>query len=131
MELAHKELIQKPKYVCTDIVARLKLYFATIDNLVAFYKSHEPTNAEVVNMLHTEISNDAEREVLNCLMKYVRGLEKSELCSFPKFVTASDIIITDRIQASFTQITGAARRPISHVDVHLCKFLQTQANFCI
>ena len=57
-ELAHKELIQKPKYVShcwSDIVAKLKLYFPAIEDLVAFYQSHDPTNAKVVNILYAEI----------------------------------------------------------------------------
>ena len=36
-------------------------------------------------------------------MYHIAGL----LCSFLKFVTSSDIIVTDTIQVSFTTITGA------------------------
>lgn len=77
IELAHKELIQKPKYVSdcwSDVIAKLKLYFPTIEDLVAFYKSHEPTNAKVVALLHADITNDGEREAFNHLKKYVRGI---------------------------------------------------------
>jgi hypothetical protein len=133
MELAHKELIQKPKYVSdcwSDIIAKLKLYFPTIEDLVAFYKSHEPTNAKVVDMLHADITNDGEREAFNHLKKYVRGLEKSKLYAFLKFVTAADIIITDKIQVSFSTITGAARRPISHTCGCTLELPSTYANFC-
>ena len=133
IELAHKELIQKPKYVSdcwSDILAKLKVYFPTIKDLVAFYKSHEPTNAKVVDMLQAEITNDGEREAFNHLKKYVRGLEKSKLSAFLKFVTASDIIITDKIQVSFSTISGAARRPISHTCGCTLELPSTYANFC-
>ena len=109
---------------------KLKVFFPTIEDLMAFYVSQEPTNAKVVNMLHAEITNDAEREAFNYLKKYVRGLEKSKLCSFLKFVTSSDIIVTNTIQVSFTAITSAARRSICHSCGCTLELPSTYSNFC-
>lgn len=133
VELAHKELIQKPKYVSdcwSEVLSKLKLYFPTIEDLIAFYQSHEPTNTKVVSMLQADVCSDAEREAFNHLKKYVRGLDKSKLYAFLRFVTASDIIVTDKIQVSFSGITGAARRPVSHTCGCTLELPSTYANFC-
>ena len=125
--------MQKPKYVSdcwSEVIAKLKLYFPTIEDFVAFYKSHKPTNAKVVALLHADITNDGEREAFNHLKKYVRGMEKSKLSTFLKFVTASDIIIMDIIKVSFSTITAAARRPISYTCRCTLELPSTYANFC-
>ena len=48
-------------------------------------------------------------------MQYIRSLEDFESTKLLRFLTGSDIIIIENIEASFSAMKGLARRPITHI----------------
>ncbi len=118
-QLAHQELIQKPRFVSNcmaPILNHLKssMHFSSLANLVLFYESKKPSPKKVVKLFIGAPSNDAERQAFDHLKRYVKNLSEDTLKLFLQFTTGSDLLVTDSITVSFTSIDGAARRPIAH-----------------
>lgn len=117
-ELAHQELIQRPRYIgqCwAPILCELKRYepFKNPERIAEFLASKTPSARKVVRSIECSPSNDAERQCLDFLKKFIRSLDSPALCTFLKYTTGSDIL-PDSIAVSFTSMDGFARRPIVH-----------------
>ena len=80
LELAHQELIQKPRYVVNSwasIVKSLRshYYFQTLEGLKGLYDSKRPTAKRLIKLFRAEPSNDAEWQSLEHLKRFVKSLE--------------------------------------------------------
>ena len=119
-ELAHKELIQEPKYVRDAWAAVFSKHaygmeeFSSIKNVVDLISKRVPTTKKVLNMLQANPKTSAERDVFDFVRKFLRGLEASKLRNFLKFATGADVICVETIYIQFSQLDGLARRPIAH-----------------
>lgn len=118
-ELAHKELIQRPRYVAECWRAVLSSYLKGSDLSTAkkvhdLFKALEPTSRKVLGMIQANPCNDNERSALDYLKRFIRGMEDSQLKSFLMFVTGADVLCVPDIQVEFTQLDRLARRPIAH-----------------
>ena len=117
-ELAHKEIIQKPKYVADcwrRIVSYLKAcYFTNTSALLTCYDSILPTNSKVISLFKATPVGPAESETLGHLKRFVRGLDEAILATFFRYTTASDVLVTDSIEITFTTQEGLQRRPVAH-----------------
>ena len=113
------------------IVQELKQYpqFQTIAGFQGFYDRINPTNKKVLNLLEAQPNTEAERDALNLLQRYIRGLDNAKLIQFLRFKTASDVLITNKIEVSFTRLEGASSRPIAHTYGPLLKLPSTFSNF--
>ena len=132
-ELAHQELILKPKYVihCWNPVLNTLLHhtdFQTCENLKEFYKSKSPSAKKVLKLFKAEPFNDAERQSLDHLKRFVKSLERPTLLKFLHFCTGSDIITCDSIQVTLTSLNGLERRPIARTCVPLIELPSTYMN---
>ena len=94
-QLAHQELIQKPKYISNcwkPIVVSLKgqSEFASLEAMKQLYDAKKPTTKKVVKLLNALPSNDAQRNCLDNLKHYINSLNKNSLkkifCSLPLVV---------------------------------------------
>lgn len=118
-QLAHQELIQRPRYVSdcwSPILQSLKAYdhFQSAENLYAFYEEKKPTPKKVVKILHASPINDAERNIFEHLKRFVKSLEGNVL-AFLQFTTGASVLLQGtQIEVSFTQLDGLSRRPIAH-----------------
>lgn len=118
-ELAHQELIQRPKYIANawiPIINKLKQHaqFTTIESLQALYEAKKPTNKKVCNLLSANPSTDAERECLSHLKRFIKSLDDSMLRLFLQFVSGSDTIAIEKVDVGFNEETGFGRRPTAH-----------------
>ena len=59
----------------------------------------------------------------------MRGLDNAKLIQFLRFTTASDVLITNKIEVSFTRLEGASSRPIAHTCGPLLELPSTYSNF--
>lgn len=133
VELAHKELVQKPSYVadCWEkILTPLKLSFPTTDELVNHLSSLQPTPAKVCRMFNATPANPAETETLAHLKRWVKGLDNTSLRRFLRLSTGADVLIGTAIQVTFTSLTGAGRRPIFHTCGSVLEVPSTYDDFC-
>lgn len=117
-ELAHQELIQKPRYILNcwaPILSMLRQHpdFQSFDSLKQFYERKSPSAKKIIKLFKAEPINDAERQSLDHLKRFVKSLEGKALSQFLHFCTGSDIITCDSIAVSFNSLTGLARRPVA------------------
>uniref|UniRef100_A0A8W8MHV8 HECT domain-containing protein n=1 Tax=Magallana gigas TaxID=29159 RepID=A0A8W8MHV8_MAGGI len=90
LKMAHKELIQKPKYalekmaeVCrNEIIVQIP---SEVD-LLEMYESKRPSVRKVLKMISSN----------------------------PRFLTGTDILCVEKIEVTFTKLIGIERRPIAH-----------------
>lgn len=116
-ELAHKKIIQKPQYVVDcwkNVIPFFLECFPSRENVDQLYVRLVPTVSRVIASFHAEESNEAERDAMKHLKRFVRGLDKVKLAKFLQFVTGSNIMLTDHIFIVFTRLEGLERRPIAH-----------------
>lgn len=116
-ELAHKEIIQKPQYVVNcweNVIPHFVEYFPNRDAIELLYDRLVPTVSRVIACLQAEERNEAERDAMKHLKRFVRGLDKVKLGKFLQFVTGSNVMITNMIYIVFTRLEGLERRPIAH-----------------
>ena len=93
VELAHKELVQKPKYVadCWEgILKSLKMFFPTVEALQDQFSSLQPTSAKVCRMVIATPETPAEAESLEHLKRWVKGLDD---CLLRKFLRLSTNLV--------------------------------------
>ena len=119
-ELAHQELIQKPRYITNCWSPVLKLLqsgpdstFKTPAGVVELYEKKHPTAKKVNKLFHADMSSDAERPSMHHL-RYVKSLKGKALERFLHFTTGSDVLTCDSIEILFTKLDGFQRRPIVH-----------------
>ena len=113
LELAHQEIVQKPRYVTdcwSPIITILKKLIKTPDDLSKLYKERKPTPKKVVQLLEASPFSDAER---CCLKRYLKSLERN-ISTFLRFVTGSDILNCSTIKVTFSSLDGLSRRPVAH-----------------
>ena len=118
-ELAHQELIQRPRYICNSwapIMSGLKDFtqFQTVANLMQLYEDSRPSPKKVVKLFSVKPSNEAERECVGHLKRFVKSLDDIVLGAFLQFVTGSNIITVTKIEVGFSTESGFARRPVAH-----------------
>ena len=103
-EIAHQEIIQKPKYILNcwaPILKALKVfsYFQSIKGVENMYDAKRPTT--VLKLIQSEPALAKERQCLDNLKKYIRSLQ-GDLQVFLQFVTGSDVICFLLIEVTFT-----------------------------
>ena len=118
-ELAHQEIIQRPKYVAnawSPILKQLKGFkqFETVESLVSFYEAKKPNQKKVCKLFISSPASDAERECFSHLKRFVKSLDDNVISVFLQYVTGSNIIAVDSIEVAFSDESGNARRPVAH-----------------
>lgn len=58
--------------------------------------------------------NSAEERVYSYLVTFVGNMKNDELRLFIRFVKGSSSVVAKKINSSFNNLSGLARRPISH-----------------
>ena len=132
-ELAHQELIQRPRYIAqcwAPVLSQLKdhVEFSSCESLAKFYQENMPTAKKVVKIIESRPTNDAETQCLDFLRKFIRSLDTPALGTFLKFTTGSDIL-PQRLEVSFTSMDGLARRPIAHTCGPLLELPKTYRSY--
>lgn len=122
-QLAHQELIQRPKYIMHCWCPYLKILlqyedFKSVETLEKLYVQRKPTSKKVIKLLQSDPSNDAERSSLDHLKRYIKSLQSNLLETFLQFVTGSDVLLCNNITVTFSNLlndpvqSGKGRRPI-------------------
>lgn len=118
-ELAHQELVQKPRYVvhCWSSLLKMLQYdttFKTQEGILQMYENRKPSAKKVIKLLHVETTSELERLTLDHLKRYIRSLEGKALERFLHFISGSDCIACDSIEITFNGLAGLQRRLIAH-----------------
>ena len=119
-ELAHQELVQKPRYIVhcwAPILSTLQVNypaFQTRDGLTNLYASKRPTARKIIKLFKAETQNESQKQSLDHLKPYVRTLEGKAIERFLHFITGSDVIACEHITVEFNTLDGFDRRPTVH-----------------
>lgn len=118
LKVAHKQLIQKPRYACEKMSliagASLKEAFVSTEHVLIMYENKKPTTKKLLKLLQASPSTQAETQSFRFLQQYIRGLDEVGLRRMLRFITGSDVICVDQIDIMFTSSDGLACRPIAH-----------------
>lgn len=118
-QLAHQEIIQRPRYVAecwNPVLQPLQAHtkFQNTANIHTFYQEKKPTAKKVIKMLQASPENDAQRITLEHLTRFIKSLG-GNVAAFLQFTTGASVILDDqKIKVSFTELNGLARRPVAH-----------------
>ena len=112
LEVAHKEMVQKPQYVADawkDTLVILKNKdMATREGLCNLYQKVKPTNRKVLSMIEADPQSNSERAAVDFLKRYVRGMDQAQLNSFLRFVTGANVLCVPHISIQFSTLDGLA-----------------------
>ena len=120
MELAHQEIIQKPRYVAqcwSPIISALKSDppFCSVKSIKELFLDLSPNAKKVIKALHPGVKSESEKQSFEFLKQFIKSLDRSSLKGFLKFVTGSDVLLKDqKISVAFYVVDGSERRPIAH-----------------
>ena len=117
IEIAHKEIVQKPRYACdcwSEILLPLKSLITSSEVLFQIYESLHPTAGKVCKLFKAEPKSPAENESLSHLKRWIKGRSMNDLRHFLRISTGSDILLVEEISISFTSSTGTGRTPVFH-----------------
>jgi hypothetical protein len=124
IELATRELLVKPSYICNLIKSGIPEEYKRsfwqrlhIQNLTLMYNSCIPTTAKVVKCLNTcdDNAHCPEKMIIFCFLhKFVSNLNRELLERFLHYVTGTNLLSTQSITVTFSAASGLARRPIAH-----------------
>ncbi|KAL3861531.1 hypothetical protein ACJMK2_007560 [Sinanodonta woodiana] len=117
-QVAHKELVQAPAFVaeCWHDIFCLDLQPLLPEDLSELLLCLAPTTKKVLQILDVpdDLSN-AERETVQYLKKYIKGLSEDMLRNFLRFVTGADLLTVQKISVRLVRIDSEfIRRPIAH-----------------
>ena len=118
-ELAHQELVQKPRYIVdclAPIINRMRVYtpFQTMEDLQKLYNEKKPTAKRVINLLSANPTPGDEQNSLEHFKRFVKSLNGNDLGGPLQFLTGSNIILCETVTVTFTTLEGKSRRPIVH-----------------
>ena len=118
-ELAHQELIQKPRYVANAWSSKLQSLkrqseFQDLNSLSDMYAEKTPSPRRIIKLLDADPKTKSERTCLDFLKKFIKSLDDKSLGGFLQFLTGSDIVSTEKIQVSFNSMDGVARGIVAH-----------------
>jgi len=115
-QLAHKELIQKPRYVsnCWGSVFKLVKFPEgfPLENLQSIYELKTPSGRKVINLYDCTPVSPQEHLCFEHLKKFTKNLSQDNLPKFLKLMTGADIITVNIITVEFSKLSGVCRRPI-------------------
>ena len=98
IEIAHKEIVQKPRYACdcwSEILLPLKSLITSSEVLFQIYESFHPTAGKVCKLFKAEPKSPAENESLSHLKRWIEGRSMNDLRHFLRISTGSDILLVE------------------------------------
>ncbi|XP_066927273.1 uncharacterized protein [Clytia hemisphaerica] len=117
VQLAHKELIQKPKYIASAwsrVFDSVKFPISFMVRLKEVYKEKVPTGRKVVALFKCENPSAKELLCLEHLKTYTRNLSRDKLEKLLRFMTGSDTINVKNIEIDFRELDGHDKTPVFH-----------------
>ena len=119
--IAHHEFIIKPLGILYAMRSGVPEEYHgfwnkfSIQKIFELYKALNANTSVVLAMIQEpDTMNAAEDRVFRYLKALIGNMKQHELTRFLRFMTGSSVLINEGIKVVFNNLTGAARRPISH-----------------
>ena len=112
-------------------VQELKQYpqFQSTSDIQCLYDTLKPTTKKVLEILSAQPNTEVDQDVFKFLQHYIRGLDNTKLIQFLRFTTASDILVTNKLEVAFSKLEGLGCTPIAHTCGPVLELPSTYANF--
>ena len=118
IQIAHNQLIQKPKYALDKIKDASQRYlqtlFPAISNIEDMFQLKKPTAKRILNILVATPTTAEESKALGFLQQFIRAQNDESLQKLLRFFTGADTMCVDKIDISFVTLAGFGRRIIAH-----------------
>ncbi|XP_041440422.1 uncharacterized protein LOC121400700 [Xenopus laevis] len=131
LEIAHKEVVQRPMFVidCWREIIKPLLNLSP-EELKKLYLELKPTQRKVLKLLEfPEDMTLKQKEVSKYLKQYVRELDQCTLPKFLRYCTGSDLIVTGKININFETMTTFTRRPVGRTCASILQLADDYTNF--
>ncbi|MEQ2316413.1 hypothetical protein AMECASPLE_032291 [Ameca splendens] len=96
LQVAHKQIIQEPKYALDNMSAvagqPLRTTMTTTTKIQVMYEDKETTCRKVLKMIEASPVTPAEKQALRFLQQFIRGLDEVVLRRLLRFGTGADVI---------------------------------------
>lgn len=133
LRMAHKELIQEPKYALDAIAGaardQLQLLLPDVQTVQEMYNSKTPTVRKVIKLLDCAPINKEQTDALGYLKQFIKGLDGGMLRKFLRHFTGADHICTPKIEVSFNRMSGFGRVPMAHTCGPLIELPSTYSSY--
>lgn len=117
IEISYQKIIQTPKFVIDEWQDEWKNgIWLSKEKFKDIYITHFPSVRNVLRLLpqDDEVANQEEANALTFLKKFVKS--NAELTpKLLRFITGADVIVTEKIQLSFTKEKGLQQRFVAHL----------------
>ena len=131
--IAHKELIQEPKYAGDSIASTAReglcLLLPDVDAIMKMYEAKKPTPRKIIKLLEADPQDREQSSSLGYLKQFVRGLDDSMLKKFLRFLTGAEVICTSTIRVAFNKMRGFERAPQAHTCGPLLELPSTYSSY--
>ena len=99
------------------------LNFQSVSGIKGLYDTLKPTNQKVLETLVAQSNTEAKHDALKFQQRYIRALDNAKLIQFLRFTTASDALITNKIEVTFTKLEVAACRLFTVSLLHISELI--------
>lgn len=119
-KVARYEFVIKPLAAITQIHSGIPVIHApfwqeqSVEDMKQLFLALTATPAKVVGTFVSEADNACNERVMSYLEQFVGSMNKDMLRKFLRFITGSSVCLCKTITVTFNNLTGFARRPISH-----------------
>lgn len=132
IDLAHKELIQKPAFIAKCFRNRFASLLSSVD-IDSIYKCLVPTVKNILDKISIseEMSSQDTTEVqcvFSYLKKYIKESDTKTRENFLRFCTGSNLV-TRHVKIMFNELSGFRRTPIAHTCTGVLELSKTYDNY--
>ncbi|KAJ8048025.1 hypothetical protein HOLleu_00181 [Holothuria leucospilota] len=115
--VAHKELIQKPKYIidaCSQSFHFIRAKGITsATDLHSLYDKLTPTAKKFIKLVKASPTAQSQTDALEYFKQYIRCVEQTTLEKLVRFCTGSTVLCFDKLEIQFTKCDGFSRQPVA------------------
>lgn len=133
IQIAHKILIQEPKYALDAIKSvsscAFKVFLPYPEDVMALYEKLKPDIPKVLGLLKASPSTKEESASFGFLQRFVRGRNMKQLVKFLRLLTGSDVVCVEKIDVTFVVRYGKGRIPSIHTCGPTLELPSTYVNF--
>jgi hypothetical protein len=119
-KVARYEFIAKPLAAVAMINTGIPLLHTSfwsrksVEDLRLLYLGLTATSAKVLEIIESDPSDQNEERVLGYLTQYIGTMSQDKVRRFLRYTTGSSVCMTKKMLVVFNNLSGFARRPISH-----------------
>jgi len=117
IQIAHKVLLQEPKYALDairSVSGEFQIILPNIVSITAMYEDLKLNISKVISLLRATPMTKEENASIAFLKRFIQGRNKDQLKQLLKLLTGWDVICVEKIDITFVVRHGKGRIPSIH-----------------